>query len=76
MQGAYPEIAGHRFEILRLESMGDQWLAQFAVDGKPYPAFFEPKSNVHHMPEDDFLAYLKCQSLTMMIYVEQNVGQA
>jgi len=74
--GYYPELAGHRFEILRLESIGEMWYAQFAVDGKPYPAFFEPKSNVHYMREDEFLAYMKSQSLTMMAYVEQRVGQA
>ena len=56
--------------------MGEMWFAQFAVDGKPYPAFYEPKSNVYHMPEDEFLAYMKCQSLTMMSYVEQKVGHA
>jgi len=72
----YQEIAGHRFEIMRLEQMGDFWLAQFAVDGRPYPSFFEPKSNVHHMREEEFLAYMKCQSLTMVAHVEQTVGQA
>lgn len=72
----YPELAGHRFELLRLESMGEMWYAQFAVDGRPYPAFFEPKSNVHHMPEDEFLAYMKCQSLTMVAYIEQKMGHA
>jgi hypothetical protein len=75
VEGAnYPELAGHRFEILRLESLGDMWYAQFAVDGRPYPPFFEPKSNVHYMPEDEFLAYMKCQSLTMVCYVQQNMG--
>ena len=71
MEG-YPELAGHRFELMRLESMGEMWYAQFAVDGRPYPAFFEPKSNVHHMREDEFLAYLKTQAITMMCYVDQN----
>jgi hypothetical protein len=72
----YPEIVGHRFEIMRLESMGEMWFAQFAVDGRPYPAFFEPKSNVHQMAEDEFLAYMKCQALTMVSYVEQKMGHA
>lgn len=72
----YPELAGHRFEILRLEAMGEMWYAQFAVDGRPYPAFFEPKQNVHHLSEEDFLAYMKCQSLTMVTHVEQTMGQA
>ena len=77
MEGiSYPELAGHTFEILRLEQTGEMWFAQFAVDGKPYPAFFEPKANVHHMPEPDFLDYMKCQSLTMMLYVDQKVGHA
>ena len=61
---------------MRLESMGEMWYAQFAVDGRPYPAFFEPKSNVHSMKEDEFLAYMKCQSLTMVAYVEQKMGHA
>jgi hypothetical protein len=72
----YPELSGHHFEILRLENMGEMWYAQFAVDGRAYPAFFEPKSNVHHMLEPEFLAYMKCQSLTMMAYVEQKMGHA
>lgn len=77
MQGSsYSELAGHQFELLRLEQMGEMWYAQFAIDGRPYPAFFEPKQNVHHMTEEDFLAYMKCQSLTMVTYVEQNVGRA
>ena len=78
MEGAYQyqELAGHRFEIMRLESVGEMWYAQFAVDGKPYPAFFEPKSNVHEMPEEDFLAYMKCQSLTMVSYVEGGMARA
>ena len=71
MEG-YPELAGHHFELMRLEAMGEMWYAQFAVDGRPYPAFFEPKSNVHHMREDEFLAYLKTQAITMMCYVDQN----
>jgi hypothetical protein len=76
VDGFYPEIVGHRFEILRLESMGEMWYAQFAVDGRPYPAFFEPKSNVDAMKEDEFLAYMKCQSLTMVAHVEQEMGHA
>jgi hypothetical protein len=76
VDGFYPEIVGHRFEILRLESMGEMWYAQFAVDGRPYPAFFEPKSNVDTMKEDEFLAYMKCQSLTMVAHVEQKMGHA
>lgn len=77
MEGiGHPELAGHSFEILHLKQDGEMWFAQFAVDGKPYPAFFEPKSNVHHMKESEFLDYMRCQSLTMMAYVEQNVGHA
>jgi hypothetical protein len=70
------ELVGHRFEILRLESMGEQWYAQFAVDGRPNPPFFVPKSNVFHMQEDEFLEYMKCQSLTMACYAEQQLGHA
>jgi hypothetical protein len=72
----YPEIVGHQFEIMRLEDMGEMWFAKFAVDGRPYPAFFEPKSNVSQMLEPEFLAYMKCQALTMVSYVEQKMGHA
>ena len=72
----YPEIAGHRFEMIRLERLGEMWYVQWAVDGRLYPAFFEPHNNVSHMPESEFLAYMKCQSLTMMAHVNSQVAQA
>lgn len=72
----YPEIAGHLFEILELKPMGDMWYAHFAVDGRPYPAFFEPKSNVHHMRTEEFEEYMKSQALTMASYVNDTVGHA
>lgn len=56
--------------------MGDMWYAHFAVDGRPYPAFFEPKSNVHHMRTEEFEEYMKSQALTMASYVNDTVGHA
>ena len=60
------ECAAHRFEIIKLERVGEHWLAQFAVDGKKYPHFYEPVSNVAGMNEQDFLRHMQAQSLTMM----------
>jgi hypothetical protein len=64
-----PELSGHEFELLSLHREGEQWLAQFAVDGRKYPAFYEPHSNVAHLDEPEFLAHLKSQALNMMEYV-------
>jgi hypothetical protein len=73
---AYPELQGHKFELLRLEPQHEHWMAQFAVDGKPYPPFFEPKHNVVNMREDEFLDHMRSQALTMQEYVEQRAAQA
>ncbi len=73
---AYPELEGHRFEILHLEPRGEHWLAQFAVDGKPYPPFFEPKQNVVGFDEELFLKHMRSQALTMQEYVEQKAARA
>ena len=76
MQGFYPELAGHRFEIRHLEKIGEQWYAKFAIDGRDYPAFFEPEENVHHMREPEFLDYMRSQALTMMSYSNERMGSA
>ena len=65
------ETAGHRFERLRLERVGENWLVQFAIDGRKYPPFYEPHSNVQHMKEQEFLRHLEAQSLTAMQLVEE-----
>jgi hypothetical protein len=65
------EVLGHKFEIIRLVSVGDHWFAQFAVDGRKYPPFYEPKANVTGMSEREFLTHLQAQSLTMMQYGEE-----
>lgn len=72
----YPELTGHHFEILYLGRRGEMWLAQFAVDGKPYPPFFEPHANVVDMEEPLFLDHMKSQALTMQQWVEQKAAQA
>jgi hypothetical protein len=72
----YPELEGHRFEMLHLEPRGEHWLAQFAVDGRPYPPFFEPKQNVEGFDEQTFLDHMKSQALTMQEYVEQKAARA
>jgi len=65
------EIEGHKFEILKLESVGEHWFAQFAVDNRKYPPFYEPKVNTHGMKEQEFLRHMQAQSLTMMQYGEE-----
>lgn len=72
---AYPELEGHSFEILKLDKVSEHWLAQFAVDGKPYPPFFEPHHNVVELNEEEFLDHMKSQALTMQEYVEQKAAQ-
>lgn len=57
------EIAGHRFELIRLEKVGEYWLVQFAIDGKKRDPFHEPHSNVEHMSREQFMTHLKAQSL-------------
>lgn len=74
MQGlGYPEIAGHTFEIVKLEKVGENWLTRFAVDGVLYPTFYEPHANVAKLPGDEFLDYMKAQALTMVSAVEQGL---
>ena len=72
----YPELEGHSFEILKLEKPSEHWLVQFAVDGKPYPPFFEPHHNVADLKEEEFLSHMKSQALTMKEYVEQTASRA
>jgi hypothetical protein len=72
----YPELIGHKFEMLRLVKDGECWLAQFAVDGRPYPPFFEPHGNVVDMTEDQFLDHMRSQALTMQEYVDQSAARA
>ena len=67
------EIAGHRFELIRLEKSGDNWLVQFAIDGRKYPAFYEPHSNVAKMDRHQFLRHLQAQSLTSMQMVMEAI---
>lgn len=66
----YPELQGHSFERIHLEKRGECWLAQYAVDGKLYPPFFEPHENVAELSEEEFFDYMKSQALTMQQYVE------
>ena len=60
------ELESHKFERLHLEKVGEFWFAQFAIDGKKYPPFYEPVSNTAEMKEEDFLDHLKLQSLSMI----------
>jgi hypothetical protein len=64
------EIDGHTFERLKLESAGDHWLVQFAIDGRKYSPFYEPKVNTYGMKDQEFLRHLMAQSLTMIGYQE------
>lgn len=64
------ETADHTFEIIKLQRAGEHWLAQFAIDGRKYPPFYEPASNVCDMTESEFLRHMKAQSLTMTQYGE------
>jgi hypothetical protein len=72
MQGPDPnfDLQGHTFEIIQLQRMGPEWLAQFAVDGIKYPAFLEPHANVADLEdESDFLHYMEGQALTYAQYL-------
>lgn len=68
--GFYPEIQGHRFEIKQLEKLGEQWYAEFWVDGR-LCRWFEPESRVHDMQEGEFLDYMASQAMTMLSYNEE-----
>lgn len=57
------ETSGHKFELIRLERVGEYWLVQFAIDGKKYDPFHEPHSNVRNMNHEQFMLHLKAQSL-------------
>lgn len=65
------ELEGHTFELLQMDKQGENWLARFAVDGVPYPPFYEPHVNVIEMPSDQFMIHMKAQALTMVQAVEQ-----
>jgi hypothetical protein len=67
------ELEGHSFEILKLTKEGENWLAQFAVDGVPYPPFYEPHANVVDMDGDSFLVHMKSQALTVVSAVQQGM---
>jgi len=67
-----PELCQHAFEILQLEkSPNGCWLAQFAIDGKSYPSFYEPCENVHEMDHAEFLTYMKLQALAIAGYWQE-----
>lgn len=70
---AYPELEGHQFEILKLSREGENWLAQFAIDGIPFPPFYEPHCNVIEMKQDEFIDHMKSQALTVVQAVQQGV---
>lgn len=55
---------------MKLEPVNDLFLTQWAIDGVPYPSFYEPKENCEGMKEAEFLNYLRSQSLGMKEYVE------
>jgi len=66
------EASRHSFEILQLEKAPNGcWLAQFAIDGKSYPSFYEPCENVYEMSTEEFIAYMQLQALTMAGYWQQ-----
>jgi len=67
------ETSGHRFELLELKKVGENWLVQFAIDGRKYPPFYEPHVNVHGLGEQEFLKHLQAQSLTMIGLEEMKV---
>jgi hypothetical protein len=71
MQGLHSaDLAGHNFEIIRLERLGPEWIAQFAVDGVLYPSFLEPHANVVDLrDESEFMAYMQGQALTYAQYL-------
>lgn len=71
MHDLYAELGNHYFEMIKLERRGEMWLAQFAIDGVKYPAFYEPHINVVEMDEDTFLKHMKSQSLGMKEYTQQ-----
>ena len=75
MDAQYAEISGHSFEIIKLQREGEQWFAQFAIDGRKYPPFYEPHVNVVDMDEQTFLLHMKSQSLGMKQYTEQLEAQ-
>lgn len=68
------ETASHSFEILLLRKEGEWWHAQFAIDGVKCPDFFEPAFNVEGLREEDFLRYMKAQSLAMSQFSPQGAN--
>jgi hypothetical protein len=69
------ETSSHIFEIIRLEKVSDFWRCQMAIDGIKAPEFIEPHAHVAEMHSDEFLTYMKSQSLGMLEYSLQNLGQ-
>jgi len=65
------ETAGHRFELITLRKEGENWLAQFAIDGQKYPAFYEPHANVCNLKDREFMQHLQAQALTNMEYCRE-----
>jgi hypothetical protein len=57
------EVASHTFERLVLEKFLDCWRVQFAIDGVKHELFHEPAANVDGMTAEEFLTYIKAQSL-------------
>lgn len=55
-------------ELLKIEHKGEMWEVKAAVDGKVYPEFWEPVSRSYDWPEDQFLAHLKEQAISMAEY--------
>lgn len=69
------ETSSHVFEIIRLEKVSDFWLCQMAIDGRVSPEFIEPHAHVVELNGEDFLNYMKSQSLGMLEYSLQNAGR-
>lgn len=69
------ETKSHTFEIILLEKQNDFWRCQMAIDGMLSPEFIEPHAHVVEMNSEEFLTYMKSQSLGMLEYTLQNMGK-
>lgn len=60
------ETSGCIVELLSIKDAGDCYEIQAAVDGRKLPSsFYESRSNVCDMNEDDLMAHLKEQAISM-----------
>jgi hypothetical protein len=57
-----------RVELLRITRRGELWEVQAAVNGVPYPPFWEPVARTWDWPEDEFFIHLREQAISMADY--------